>query len=379
MEIKFKAIIVAIAILIAGGNLTVRCAIPGSQGSEENSTSSVLKKSNLKVLHIGNSYTFDAVSYLPLIIDGTGADVSDLCIYRTMRAGGSFRNWYLIYNNKDFELDYQIEKVCGGIDANITTGNGSAGDGSLLRKALTDEQWDIIFIQPVSSYAPYYEQWRGYGEGGYLNELLDIIKKDQPKAAIGIMLVHSYASDFPANTEESSYKRWELITNSVERFCNDYKVDFVIPYGTAIQNLRASSLNNELDLTCDGVHCELGLGRYTASCCYFQSIIAPRTGKSVLDDKTRINAAYIHADSPVISVDDRTAPIAQKAALLAVEDWHSCSNPETSLVVGINAPSKEESNKETESIYTLSGTKISPTSAKSKKNVYIKNHRKVTY
>jgi hypothetical protein len=120
--------------------------------------SSVLQKPDLKILHIGNSYTFDAVSYLPTIIKNNDVDVSDLCIYRTMRAGGTFKLWYDIYHDNDHAYNYQIEKVCGGIDANIATGDGAAGDGSLFRQALTDEQWDIIFIQPASAYAPYYER-----------------------------------------------------------------------------------------------------------------------------------------------------------------------------------------------------------------------------
>ena len=291
----------------------------------DTSTSEVLAKPNLKILHIGNSFTFDAVSYLPLIAESTGADVSDLCIYRTMRSGGSFKSWYNTYYNNDFELEYKIEKVIGGIDANINTGTGRAGDGSLFRKALANEQWDIIVIQPASAYSPYYDQWTGNGDGGYLNELMGLIKEKQPQAVIGMMLVHSYASNYAGNTEKSSYDRWKLIAESLEKCCKDYNINFVIPYGTAVQNLRATSLNNDMDLTADGVHCEYVLTRYTASCCYYQSVLAPRTGISVTSDKTRINKDLLTVNSPMISVDDETAPIAQNAAIMAVEDWYSCN------------------------------------------------------
>lgn len=300
----------------------------------DSNTDEVLKKANLKILHIGNSFTFDAVSYLPLIVGSTGADVSDLCIYRTMRSGGSFKSWYDCYYDNDHELGYTIEKVIGGIDANINTGSGMAGNGSLFRQALNDEQWDIVVIQPASAYSPYYEQWTGTGAGGYLNELLRLIKERQPQALVGMMLVHSYASNYAGNTEKSSYDRWKLIAESVESCCKDYNISFVIPYGTAVQNLRATSLNNDMDLTADGVHCEYVLTRYTASCCYYQSVLAPRTGISVTNDKTRINKDLITSASPMISIDDDTAPIAQDAAIKAVENWYSADTSHDDTVPG---------------------------------------------
>lgn len=304
-----------------------------AQGIDSN-TREVLKKPNLKILHIGNSFTFDAVSYLPLIVRSTGADVSDLCIYRTMRSGGSFKSWYDCYYDNDHAFDYSIEKVIGGIDANIETGKGTAGDGALFRKALNDELWDIIVIQPASAYSPYYDQWTGNGEGGYLNELLELVRERQPQALVGMMLVHSYASNYAGNTEHSSYDRWKLIAASVERCCSEKGISFVIPYGTAVQNLRATELNNDMDLTADGVHCGYVLCRYTATCCYYEAVLAPRSGISVVNDRTRINKDVFTVDSPMISVDDETAPIAQQAAVMAVKDWYRVSGGEQQGVPG---------------------------------------------
>ena len=341
-----------------------------TQGDSDDPIVSVLRKPHLKILHIGNSYTFDAVSFLPSILNNNNVDISDLCIYRTMRAGGSFKMWYDIYHDNDHEYYYQIEKVCGGIDANISTGDGSVGDGSLFRKALTDEQWDIITIQQSSAYAPYYEQWGGQGPGGYLNELLGLIKQLQPHAVIGMMLVHSYASNYSGNVEQSSLERWKLIVSSVEKCCADYGIKLVIPYGTAIQNLRTSSLNNDADLTYDGVHCDYVLGRYTATCCYFETIIKPRTGISILGDKTRINTLWLPDPSSAVPVDENTAPIAQKAAILAVNDRQHCSNPEDNEATSIVSPHRQTATNDEE--YTLTGLKVRTHS----KGIYIKNGQK---
>lgn len=40
----------------------------------------ILKKPNLKVLDIGNSFTKDATALLPTVVNNSGADVKELCL-----------------------------------------------------------------------------------------------------------------------------------------------------------------------------------------------------------------------------------------------------------------------------------------------------------
>lgn len=114
----------------------------------------VLKKAELRVLDIGNSYTTGATHLLPLIAKASKADLSTMCLYQCYRSGGSFKNWVDIYNDKDTINTYSIEKVVGGLPANVQTGKGEAGDGKLFRDVLTNETWDLIIIHQVSTYAP---------------------------------------------------------------------------------------------------------------------------------------------------------------------------------------------------------------------------------
>lgn len=288
-----------------------------------------LQKETLRVLDIGNSYTEDATHYLPLLTKASGIDVSDMCLYKATRGGASFKNWYDIYHDKDTTSSYAINKVIGGLNANIS-GQAAKGNGEKFRNTLSDNQWDLIIIHQVSTYAPYYERWEENSDAGHLSDFLRLIRKHQPQATIGFLLVHSYWDGYSGNKEKSSLERWKLITESAKKLSADYNISFIIPYGTAIENLRASSLNNEYDLTIDGTHCASGLADYTAACCYFQSLLTPRYRISVLGNKARwINngetGKYL---SSIADVTDNNSLIAQKAASLAVQNWSECINPE---------------------------------------------------
>ena len=285
-----------------------------------------LQKSQLRVLDIGNSYTEDATHYLPEIVAASGIDTSDMCLYRTFRGGASFKNWYDIYHNQDAST-YTISKVVGGLNADIS-GTAAANNGEKFRNTLTNNEWDLIIIHQVSQYAPYYSRWEENNNAGYLSKLIRLIRKHQPKATIGFLLVHSYWSNYSGNSEKSSLKRWQLIADSAMKLRANYDINFIIPYGTAIQNLRASSLNNDYDLTADGTHCGSGLADYTAACTYFQALFAPRYGKSVLGNTARITVNQ--SDTyPSVNVTDENAPIAQLAAMSACYNWYECINPET--------------------------------------------------
>ncbi len=295
-----------------------------------------LKKSPLRVLDIGNSYTEDATHYLRRLVDSSGVDTRDFYLYRAIRGGASFRNWCDIYSDAD-NTPYYITKVVGDLGSSVVEGRGAEGDGALFRRTLADNEWDIVVIHQVSVYAPYYDKWEESGPAGALSDLIAIIREHQPNAAIGFLMVHSYASNYSGNSEGSSYDRWSLIAESTRRFSEDYDIDFIVPYGTAIQNLRASSLNtfnaesgHYNDFTSDGTHCADGLGDYVAACCYFESLIAPRYDVSIMGNS--FNSLEVEEQGTTfqgtISVTPENAPIAQRAAQLAVQEMYKCTNPE---------------------------------------------------
>lgn len=286
-----------------------------------------LKKEQLRILDIGNSYTQDSTHYIPEIVSAAGIDVSDMCLYTAIRGSSSFKTWYDCYYDKD-SLTYGIGKVVGGLSADIS-GTADVGNGEKFRNTLTNNEWDLIIIHQVSTYAPYYDRWEEDSNAGYLSKFIRLLRKHQPQATIGFLLVHSYWSGYSGNTEKSSLERWKLIAESAMKLRANYGIDFIIPYGTAIQNLRASSLNNDYDLTTDGTHCANGIADYTAACAYYQSLFAPRYGVGILGNTARIDVEQTETyPSSDISVTDENAETCQKAAFLACYNWYECQNPE---------------------------------------------------
>ena len=283
----------------------------------------------MKVLNIGNSFTHDATDLLSVLSEAGGIDVSRISVYEAIRRGGSFRNWIDIYNDDDMEDTYSISRVLGGLPLDITEGEASAGDGRLFRNTLKAVDWDLIIINQVSNYAPYFGSWNAEGKSGGLDSFIGIIRKEQPEAHLGFLLVHSYWDGYENNTERSSLKRWNMIAQSARELKKNYPIDIIVPYGTAIENMRSSSLNNSYDLTADGSHCVFSIGHYTAACCYYEAVIAPFTGVSVMGNPARIDASRTDSVYPAVSVTDENAPVAQKAAILAVKDMFHCCNPET--------------------------------------------------
>ncbi len=282
-----------------------------------------LQKENLRVLDIGNSYTNDATHYLSQTCTAFKY-VTGYSVYTAIRAGASFKSWVDTYNDTD-NLSYNVTSCVGDKISEITEGTGQAGDGSIFRNALKNGKWDLIIIHQLSNYSTNFDNWESESEAGYLKELIQILRETNPQAAIGTYLIHSYRSSYSGNSEKSSLERWKNIATATKKFCLNYGIDFVIPYGTAVQNLRATSLSDENEFSTDGTHLADGLGDYVAACCYWQSLFAPRTGIDIIGNtyrKTDLN----ESTQGILNITDETALIAQKAAMLAVNNMYQITD-----------------------------------------------------
>ena len=291
-----------------------------------------LKKKSLKVLHIGNSFTNNSTSCLSSMIRVAGIDVSDMCLYKCVRPSGSFSTFLDCWDDKD-GVGYRIDKVIGGITMPLES-LATPNDGSNIRKAFTEYKWDIIIIQQVSTYSHKYSYWNKEHKGGHLQDFINLIKEYQPQAAIGVNIPHaSYQFNSDTNT------LFQLIANTYHQFCVEYNVDFIIPYGTAVQNIRQSSINTtQYGFSSDQHHLATGVGEYVANATYFETLIAPRYGVSIIGNPYRMNISnskresYTYPDE-YVSVTDENAYLCQKAAVLAVHDLFNINNPDNTSIL----------------------------------------------
>ena len=281
-----------------------------------------------RILDIGNSYTDNYTGLLPSLAESACLDMGGVSLFKLTRSGGSFRSWTDCYHDSD-EQPYHFRRVLG---APVVTADSDAdpNDGSLFRRVLSEQPWDLIVLHQRSEYAPYYEQWTGEGDGGHLDDLLAIIRWEQPEARIGFQLIHSYADELTGIAGNGSLARWEQIAESVKRLTLERDISVVIPCGTAVESLREQLPGNPADYASDGSHLAAGLGQYTAACTYFEAVLAPLFDVSVLGNPARYacteaeleNARYPEA---CVDVTDENAPVAQQLAVDAVANPYSLS------------------------------------------------------
>ena len=290
-----------------------------------------LRRSNLKVLFIGNSFMENATAYLASLANSAGIDVSDMCVYKVYRSSASFKSWYNLYHDNDTST-YTIGKIMGGLTVEgFTAGTYNGDAGTQFRKVLSAGPWDIIVIQQLSTYSTEFDAWEGNGNDGYLTEYLRILRTLQPQASIGFMLSHASPNQSPDGT----LVRAEAVAEATKRFARRYAADFIIPYGIAVENLRKSDLNTTSNgFTYDNHHLADGMGKYVASAATFQVLLAPRYGVSVLGNSYTVTVPqstkdnYPDYEDNFVDVDNNNAYEAQMCAIIAANDMYVVNNPD---------------------------------------------------
>lgn len=220
---------------------------------------------SLKVLAIGNSFSEDAMTYLGEIAADYG--LTNVVFAYLYIGGSSLETHYNTFTNGT--SSYRYEK-------NIDNTWENKGNKSLLI-GLLDEQWDIITMQQASPFSGMTETFQPYLDElfGYINEnkLTDTTFMWHQTWAYAQNSTHS---GFP-NYDSDQMTMYEAIMDASQNFINiDSRFRQVIPAGTAIQNIRSSSVGDNLNR--DGYHLNT-LGRYVAALMWFKTI----TGFSIDD------------------------------------------------------------------------------------------------
>lgn len=231
------------------------------------------KPVKLDILFIGNSFSIDTSAGLPSILNSLG--ISNVNVYVLYKGGCSMKEHYENYKSgkKVYELyeynhlgETKLEKSCG------------------IRDVMRRIPYDVVIFQQFSLESGDYTTYEPY-----LSKLIQAysITTLSPRTTFGFNQTWAYSS------KKKEIKRygdqigmWNSICSSVRKMKEVSGIDIVIPCGTAVQNARATWLNDDKELTRDNQHINQNMGRYLLGCTFFESIIAPCLGRNLRDDIT---------------------------------------------------------------------------------------------
>ena len=300
-----KRFLLTLAALIAAVDLSAQVSIDNYPLPQHPDT--------LRILAVGNSFSDDGTEYLPGLLEAAG--VRNVIVARLYIGGCTLERHCREY--ADGTADYIYYKSTKNEWVTVSR-NATLLDG------LKDEPWDIITIQQASDDSGLYDT---YEQG--IPKLVSIIRKEapNPRAAIVWHMTWAYATNsdhraFPRYGNDQ-LRMYDAIRSCVDRARKQFNLPVVIPSGEAVQIARGTRLNNNgkvpptskvYELTRDGYHLTRQHGRYIAACTWFETLIKPTLGKSVLGN------SYLLLDTEH-SITAKDARLCQKCAVKAVKAY----------------------------------------------------------
>lgn len=273
-------------------------------------------KDVLKILAIGNSFTAYPCDYLSGMLTASGCDASKICLYTMWESGYSLDNWANDYANNSSR---SITRVMGS--ASVANASGSKSVAQQLAK-----DWDVVVFQEVSNRAQKFSNFNPS-----LKKLVQAVRRHclNPNVAIAWQQVWTRKKSGTTN-----YSDVVAATQSMAAYNG---IDIIVPSGTAIENARGISqfanVENTFYLTEDGVHPSWGVGKYVASCAWWETLIAPHYGVSILGNTythpsatgSAIDIDYSNTSGKYagIPVTDANRELCQLCAVYAVGDMYN--------------------------------------------------------
>lgn len=241
----------------------------------------------VKILAIGNSFSEDALeSFLFGLANAKGHKI----VIGNMYIGGASLSLH-VQNATNNANAYSYRKINQqGVKA--TTANVS------IATALADDDWDYISFQQESPNSGIFTTFAP------LTDLYNYVKTRTKNPQVKYILHQTWAyqknstySAF-ANYDKDQDKMYAAIVDAYIQAKTLIPVDRVVPAGTAIQNGRTSLIGD--NFCRDGYHLDVNIGRYTASCAWFETLFNETvvgnsykpSALSALDTEIAQNAAH---------------------------------------------------------------------------------------
>ncbi|MBO4982974.1 MAG: DUF4886 domain-containing protein [Clostridia bacterium] len=221
----------------------------------------------LKILAIGNSFSDDTMDYVYQVAKDAG--VENIVLGKLYIGGCSLATHLANAKSMNSAYDYKIN----------TSGTWTAKGNQSIQYAVESDDWDFITFQQVSGYSGVADSYDD------LYELVNIVEPLNPSARLAWNMTWAYKTD-SSHADFAKYNKdqmtmYNAIVNAVNTKILIYdKIDFVIPAGTSVQNIRTSFIG---DVTRDGYHLSYGIGRYIAA----MTLVKALTGLSIDNSITR--------------------------------------------------------------------------------------------
>ena len=296
----FCAVLSVLLTVFAGCSEKITKPSGGDSASQE----------ELSILFIGNSFTIDAVSHLPALLDAAGIKKVHMI---HMYFGGRPVSQY----NKGWETfsDYTLYECLPGSGVWKTTPNAN------LAEVAGRKKWDIVTIQEHSGDAAAWT-WNETAQSN-IQGLMDKVKAAQgdnvPKFYYILSQAYSDMSKIgnaskPSITWADHTGMWNVVSAFGRKVMENIPFDGIISTGVMLENLRTSAINNSMYLTRDGFHMDRGIACYGASCTVFETIFTPKYNVKPG------GSGYVYnvTDASATPVTSANAPVAHEAARYAV-------------------------------------------------------------
>lgn len=236
----------------------------------------------IKILGIGNSYMTEGTRELCGLLTYEGLTQSDIQLEIAYYPARTLETWEeYIRNGGTYEQQVQFYYDTTGHYWNRTHQDATNID---IRDTIRNTDWDIIVLQEFpSSGTPSASNYDSYSQT--LKRAIAEIKALCPNENVcfGWQMIWSN-NQYTADNDQV----WKNICDAVKQTLKNTDVRVVIPVGTAYQNAYNTNPFRGWEhhfLLQDSIgHPAAGAARFISSAAWFESLIAPLYGRSLLDN-----------------------------------------------------------------------------------------------
>lgn len=272
----------------------------------------------LKILSIGNSFSRDSLSYVPMILSRLGISVEIGILYH------SSCSLQMHWENRNASNYYTFDYY------NPSTGKWVQENSKGLSYGLSKSAWDVVVLQQNSGNSMDYSTYQPY-----LNNLINLVSGTLHDVTIAWNLTHAWAAGYSGLTTRNitMAEMEEAIKTAADHVMAETAVSLMLPYGRAIHyareidTLAAIGEGGNLCYS-DKVHLQEGIGCQCAAYANALAILRwQHAKKGIMGDLLRVNSSFLSTyaipeqHGSAVGSNDANCLLAQQCAVMAVNEY----------------------------------------------------------